>query len=335
MPPCTYHRKASSLTPDPFPKSKASWIAWAQLVRLPNVFTVIADVSAAFLLVAHGPFPMGRLALVLLAAVKLYWAGMVLNDVFDVRRDRQERPTRPIPAGDIPLSQAKTVGWFLLFSGIMAAGLSGVVQSEQFPTTWLPALVASLLAVMIVLYDGPLKKTPLAPAAMGSCRVLSFLLGASPCIALVAGESLVPKHVLHLALGFGIYIMGITTMARREAVGGRSLNLTTGFVVTLFGMAIIAFAPSMSGEAGNWRIDPQRHFPILIGLISLPVALRGLRVQTAPSPENIQNTIRAGILSIIPLASAVALLGAGRIAAIAVFALVIPAIVLAKRLRVT
>ena len=331
----TNPRKANSLTSHPFPNSKALLTAWAQLVRLPNVFTVIADVSAAFLLVAHGPFPIGRLALVLLAAVKLYWAGMILNDVFDVVHDKQERPSRPIPAGQISLSQAKTVGWFLLLSGIVAATLSGVVQSEQLPTTWLPALVATLLAVMIVVYDGPLKKTPLAPAAMGSCRVLSFLLGASPCIAFVSDELFIPRHVLHLALGFGIYIMGITTMARREAVGGRSLNLTPGFIVTLFGMAIIAFAPSMSGDAGNCRIDPQRHFPILIGLISLPVALRGLRVQNAPSPENIQNTIRAGILSIIPLASAVALLGAGRIAAIAVFALVIPAIVLAKWLRVT
>lgn len=295
----------------------------------------MADVGAAFLLVAHGPFPIGRFALVLLAGMKLYWAGMILNDVFDVESDTRERPTRPIPAGDIPLAQAKLVGWFLLFSGIMAATVSGFLPSDQFEVTWLPGLVAMVLAVMVVLYDGPLKKTPLAPAAMGSCRVLSFLLGASPCIAFVVGESLFPKHVLFLAIGFGVYITGITTMARREAVGGRSVNLLTGFIVTLVGMGIIAFGPSLSGEPAAWRIDPQRDYPLLVGLISLPVALRALRIQASPTPANIQNAIRTGILSIIPLAAAVALLGAGRVWAIAVFALVVPAIVLAKRLRVT
>ena len=71
-------------------------MAWAQLIRLPNVFTVLADVSAAFLLVAQGPqvqrepIRVGRVA----AGVSLYWAGMVLNDVFDIDRDRQERPSR-------------------------------------------------------------------------------------------------------------------------------------------------------------------------------------------------------------------------------------------------
>ncbi|MGB7348071.1 MAG: UbiA family prenyltransferase [Pirellulaceae bacterium] len=309
--------------------------AWSQLVRLPNVFTVVADVGAAFLLVAHGPFPIGRFICVLMAGVLLYWAGMILNDVFDVDRDQEERPTRPIPAGDITLGHAKSAGWGLLIGGVLLAAVSGFLPSAQFDATWLPGLVALVLAVMVVLYDGPLKKTPLAPAAMGSCRVLSFLLGASPSIAFVVGESLFPKHVLFLAIGFGVYIMGITTMARREAVGGSSVNLLTGFIVTLVGMGIIAFGPSLSGDQAAWRIDPRRDYPLLVGLISLPVALRALRIQTSPTPANIQNAIRTGILSIIPLASAVALLGAGRVWAIAVFALVAPAIVLAKRLRVT
>ena len=51
---------------------------------MPNVFTVIADVSAAFLLVAHGPEPVGRWLCVVAAGIALYWAGMILNDVFDV-----------------------------------------------------------------------------------------------------------------------------------------------------------------------------------------------------------------------------------------------------------
>ena len=90
--------------------------AWAQLVRLPNVFTVLADVGAAFLLVAHGPQPAGRFVVVLLAGVALYWGGMILNDVFDVQQDIEERPSRPIPAGHIGLGSAQ-MGWLGFAAG--------------------------------------------------------------------------------------------------------------------------------------------------------------------------------------------------------------------------
>ena len=110
-------------------------MAWAQLVRLPNVFTVLADVSAAFLLVSQGPYPVGRFVLVVLAGVALYWAGMVLNDVFDIDRDRQERPARPIPAGQIPLGQAKAAGWGLL---CLALFWPRAVDTCLLKTPWRP-----------------------------------------------------------------------------------------------------------------------------------------------------------------------------------------------------
>ena len=40
------------------------------------------------------------------AAVALYWAGMILNDVFDIEQDRMQRPSRPLPAGDISMQSA-------------------------------------------------------------------------------------------------------------------------------------------------------------------------------------------------------------------------------------
>ncbi len=192
------------------------------------------------------------------------------------------------------------------------------------PTTWLPAAVGVGLAIMIVAYDGPLKKTLLAAASMGSCRVLSFLLGAAPCIDIAAGPPFFPKYVIAISLGFGIYIMGITTMAKYEATGGPNPNLGTGLLVTIIGSAVLAFAPSTAVGNIAFRIDPGRHFPILIGLIAFPVILRGLRLQGDPSPAKIQDTIRAGVLTIIPLAAAFALLGAGRLWGLIVFSLVVP-----------
>jgi 4-hydroxybenzoate polyprenyltransferase len=302
---------------------------------LPNVFTVLADVGAAFLLVAHGPQPVGRFALVLLAGVALYWAGMILNDVFDVQQDTEQRASRPIPAGQIELGSAKRAGWGLLLVGVALSAVSGYLPAADFPTTWLPAAVGVCLAVMIVAYDGPLKKTPLSAASMGGCRVLSFLLGAAPCIDIAAGPPYFPRYVIAIALGFGIYIMGITTMAKHEATGGPNPNLATGLLLTIIGAAVLAFAPSTAVGNLVFRIDPGRHFPILIGLIAFPVILRGLRLQGDPSPAKIQAAIRAGVLTIIPLAAAFALLGAGRLWGLIVFSLVFPAIVLATRLRVT
>ena len=299
-------------------------VAWAQLVRLPNVFTVIADVGAAFLLVAGGPYPINRLVLILLSGVTLYWAGMILNDVFDIDRDRQERPSRPLAAGNISLAAAKRAGWILWLLGVAIGFVCGP----------LPGAIALALAVMIVAYDGPLKSTPPAPAAMGGCRVLSFLLGASAALSVDVGFE-IPKYIVGIAGGFGVYIMGITTMARNEATGGRSPLLATGLVVAIVGIVLLALSPQLSNQQNLWQIDVQRSFPLLVGMIGLPVILRARPSGDRSVPVNIQNTIRVGIMSIIPLAAAFAFLGAGPGWGLAVFALVIPSIALAAKFRVT
>ncbi|QDT03021.1 prenyltransferase [Rubripirellula lacrimiformis] len=313
---------------------------WAQLVRLPNVFTVLADVGAAFLLVAGGPQPVARLVAVILAGVCLYWAGMILNDVFDVEKDKAERSSRPLAAGRIGLGKARMAGWALLLLGIIIAAVSGYLPAQDRPTTWVPGVIAIALAGMIVAYDGPLKKTPAAPAAMGGCRVLSFLLGASPCMVMAADEPLFPKYVLGAACGFGVYIMGITTMGRREAVGGPSHHLPTGFLVTCFGFILLATAPWLAPPEDqvvllDWDPAVVRMFPLLIAMIAFPVVIRAFRAVRSPSPAHIQMAIRVGILSMIPLAAAYAYLGAGQVWAMVIFALVVPSLLLAARFRVT
>lgn len=331
-------RSAFSLTPVTAlaDKSSPSTIEnWAQLVRLPNVFTVLADVSAAFLLVAHGPEPASRFVCVIAAGVALYWAGMILNDVFDVDRDKIERPVRPIASGEISLAKAKVAGWGLLVVGVGLGAASGYLPAAELPTTWLPAAIAGLLAVTIVAYDGPLKQTPAAPAAMGACRMLSFLLGAAPCLNVEVDGPIVPKYLFGVALGFGTYVMGLTTIARREARGGPSTNLPTGLVVTVLGAAMIALAPQLARGAVAWHASPTGTFPWMIGMIAFPVVVRGIRAVRDPTPDKIQMTIRVGILTIIPLAAAYAFLGAGPRFGLAIFALVVPSLWLSAHFRVT
>src|SRR5438128_521247 len=86
--------------------------AYAQLVRLPNVFTAFADIGLGILatwqlMPEDLPKDWVWRALCLLAASGcLYCGGMVFNDVFDLEQDKRERPFRPIPSGRISRSAA-------------------------------------------------------------------------------------------------------------------------------------------------------------------------------------------------------------------------------------
>lgn len=309
-----------------------SLIAWGQLVRLPNVFTVLADVGAAFLVVGSGPNPTSRFVAVLIAGVLLYWGGMILNDLLDLQQDRQQRRSRPLAAGLISLGQARIAAITCFVGGIVAALISGQLPSGDLSTTWLPGVVAISLVVCIYAYDGPAKRTPLAPAAMGGCRVLSFLLGASPHFTAPVD---VPNWVLAFAVGMGVYVMGVTLVGRREAVGDRAIHLVTGLIVVSLGGVLIAVAPQVAQEEMIWQFSPNGPFMMLIAMIAFPVVVRVFAAVQSPEPFLIQSAVRSGVLTIIPLSAAIAFLGAGPFWGLIVFAGVAPMLALSRHFRVT
>ena len=110
-----------------------------QLLRLPNVFTALADVAMGFLVTRGSLQPGGLFALLAAASCQLYLAGMVLNDVFDAEVDARERPGRPIPSGRVSLAKAQLVGWGLLTGGTICG-----LFAAYFAGDWRPAAVAVL-----------------------------------------------------------------------------------------------------------------------------------------------------------------------------------------------
>lgn len=96
----------------------------------------------------------------------LYLFGMASNDALDVEKDRQLRPERPIPSGQLQQSDvAKVI--FAIVLGMF--GLSLALPKEQSVF-----FIAS--AVAILLYNGPFKKNfLLALLAIASARGLNFL----------------------------------------------------------------------------------------------------------------------------------------------------------------
>ena len=71
---------------------------YLQLIRIPNLFTAIADVTVGFLFVHTALDPPAVFLPLLAASCLLYMAGMVLNDFYDYDVDLRDRPHRPLPS---------------------------------------------------------------------------------------------------------------------------------------------------------------------------------------------------------------------------------------------
>ncbi|MCA9056061.1 MAG: UbiA family prenyltransferase, partial [Planctomycetaceae bacterium] len=133
--------------------------AYIQLLRLPAVFTALADIFLGYMLthasVRDAPVSLG---LLLATSACLYLSGMVFNDLFDRRIDAIERPQRPIPSGRVSVRAAAILG-----TGLMAAGL-GLAASlrwiDPLLCGWNPLVVATAIVAAIFLYNGMLKSTP-------------------------------------------------------------------------------------------------------------------------------------------------------------------------------
>lgn len=311
-----------------------------KLVRIPAVFTVIAQIAAAFLLASGSAQPLARLIAVTLGGIALYWSGMILNDLWDIQEDTRERPSRPLPSGEISVRSARLAAWGLMGGGVLLAAISGWIPADDVATTFCPAIVGLALAGGVLLYNGPLKQTLLAPATMGVCRALCFLLGAAPLVIVSAGNILdithwFPGHILGAAVGMGIYIMGITAISRSETLGGHFAEIAGGVAIIFLGAVCLALAPKFAPAGTTWVVALNDRFPLLIGLIVFSVLFRGIRVAIRPEPVAIQNLIRDGVMTLIPLSAAFAMLTAGPWVGLAVFALTVPAFISARRFRVT
>lgn len=310
-----------------------SFLAWMQLLRFANVLTAVADVAMGYL-VTHGDLqPVEHFVLLAVASCLLYLSGMVLNDVFDANVDARDRPQRPIPSGRVSLSAATAIGWAMLASGVLVAWFVSFIESD-----WRPGLVATLLAVCVVLYDAVLKRTPLAPLAMGACRSLNVLLGMS--LAPLATQAPSPfvrwgmPAAWLIAIGIGLYIVGVTIFARTEARASNRVRLIGGLVVLLVGMTLLAATPALSQHDPPLFVSRYGWY-LLWGLLALVTARRcGLAIAD-PSPPRVQAAVRHCVQSIIVLDAAVCVGYAGQIWGLAVLSLIFPTVFLAQRLKAT
>lgn len=301
-------------------------LAYLQLCRFAAVFTALADICLGYLLTHNGIANPRAFTFLLCASAGLYLAGMVFNDVFDREIDALERPRRPIPSGRIPVRHAVAFGVCLTLAGF-ASALGVGTQS---------ALAAGLLVGCIFLYDGLLKSTPVGPLAMGGCRFLNVMLGASTAFAYDSPESTfaavwsMPQ--LHVAAGLGTYIVGVTWFARKEAGTSARGQLAGAIGVINFGIVLlIAFVLHWHDEMGrSWNAA------LALGCIGMIINRRLVVALSEPVPAKVQAAVKTMLLSLIMLdATLVFFVQEDRTYAFAIVALLIPAQILARFLAVT
>jgi 4-hydroxybenzoate polyprenyltransferase len=296
-------------------------------MRLPNVFTAIADVAMGYLFV-HGSLADSRqLACLIAASALLYTAGMVLNDVFDFEVDAKERPFRPLPSGQIGLPTARALGFALLALGIVCGWLAGYLPGAALEMPWRSGLVATLIAAAVLAYDSWLKFTPAGPLGMGLCRFLNVLLGMSTAGALpraiVLGYG--PAELL-VAAGIGVYIVGVTWFARSEASQSRGKVLIAAMAVMTAGVFLLG---ASSPYVDRLQMH-QTHYWLLLALLMATVLRRCVVAAADPVPEKVQAAVKHSILSLIWLDAATAAAASGPAYGVAIAALLLPALLLGR-----
>jgi 4-hydroxybenzoate polyprenyltransferase len=312
--------------------SRASVLAFAQLLRIPNVFTAFADIAlggcaaAAVLPSAPTEFCLAYLVLAL-ASGCLYLAGMVWNDVFDLAEDRKARAFRPLPSGRVKRGTAITLGVLLFAVGMglaAAAGLPGQPEWNHEPLAYALGIVAG-----VMIYDGGAKRTPAGPLAMGGCRFLNILFGLS----LIPEAALDIEYRIHLAAVVGFYIVGVTWFARTEE--GKSRKRDLAFAASIIGLSLIlALLLRVKLHLGT---GPTKllatlgtfWFPYLLVAFGFLVGRPIARAISDPSSRAVQAAVKRCVLGLVVLDAVLATMFVG-LPGLLLLLLLPPALVLGK-----
>jgi 4-hydroxybenzoate polyprenyltransferase len=284
--------------------------AYLQLARPANVVTAAADILAGS--AAAGAWT-PVLALLVPAGMCLYGGGVVFNDIFDRHLDAVERPERPLPSGRASLRGAILLGTLLLLAGIVLA----------FTASRTSGLIAVAITASALTYDRFGKHHRLAgPVNMGLCRGLNLLLG-------ISAATLVPAELYVLPIVPLVYIAAITALSAGEVHGGSRATVLTALTgVCAVMLAVPLLAALSSGTASLWALP-------FMGLLAFRVLRPMWRAYRNPEPRLIFTAVKAGVLSLIVLNSAIAAAWMGPLHGVAILALMPVAGLLSRVFAVT
>ncbi|MEU7577061.1 SCO3242 family prenyltransferase [Streptomyces sp. NPDC041068] len=290
---------------------------WAELLRVPALFTVPGDALAGA--AATGLRPNHRTLLAIGSSLCLYEAGMALNDWADRAEDAVERPERPLPSGRIAPPAALAAAAALTAAGLTLASRAGR-----------PSLaVAGALAGTVWAYDLGVKRTPAGPAAMAAARGLDLLLGATATVG--RGTSRKPSHrpsrkpshgpsrkpshrpsakaAVSSAGVLAAHTLAVTAVSRNEAQGGSSVTPLTALAATTALAQVVGGRRGLrrGTDAGPGRAPGRQALRGALALAYVGTTAKPLfHAALNPSPPLTQCAVGGGIRAMIPLQAALA-----------------------------
>lgn len=327
------------------------------LVRAPNLFTVPSNILAGYFATAPvGVTDIGALLLLVVSSIFLYMSGIILNDYFDIEVDRKERPNRPLASGRIKKRIALVIAVISIIIGnILALAVS--------PTTL--AVSASLTSVIIA-YNYRLKRNTIGnPLTMGLARFLNVVLGGSPALGLVI--IIHQDYTLLVFIGYCLflYTAAISILSRKE-IASTKISFAYSWIPVFLSFSIVSFTivsiliVGLLGYFQIWFIFNLIIFSCIMTATFLQlimklrklikasagigyrkendIRLREERAQNnscSKAAREIQLTIKIMILSIIVLDSVFLSGLVGITAGMTTLLLIIPPILLGRRLYVT
>ena len=214
----------------------------------------------------------------------------------------------------------------LLGIGAVSAGTGGGFFASQHLGS---AVAAPLLAACIVIYDAWLKRTPIGPLAMGSCRTLNVLLGMSSLGLPLSGDCWL------VAGGIGLYVAGVTWFARRESQPSHRLQLALAMLVMILGVAMLAGLPGWSDRMLlQLREQPERWY-LLIGVLGMLIIWRCMAAVAEPTPRHVRMAVAQCVLSIVMLDAVACYAVRGVFWACMILVFLLPAVFLGKWIDMT
>ncbi len=267
--------------------------AYAQLVRLSNLPTALADICLG--VVAANALPEHGLAfvLLLLASACLYSAGMVWNDYFDREQDRRERPFRPLAIRPRRAGASGTTG----DRAAHRRRVAGAAGRENRPAD----------RRLSGRCDFGLRW--LAQAHLGR-PVGDGDVSLSECVARRVGVRFAAVAARrHLAAIVGLYIVGVTWFARTEAHRSKQNALRGAAAVMLASLILALPLPVFLPEGQHSSLL----FPYL--LVALGFWVGGPVVQAIgnPAPAFVQAAVQRALMALILLDAVLATATAGSV----------------------
>ena len=292
------------------------------LVRLPNTFTAPSNILAGyFALILPSYANVSHLAILILSSLLLYLSGIVFNDYFDIEEDRKERPFRPLPSGKVTKQKAFIIAAASMLAGnilVFAVGATSVV-------------ISIILSATIIAYNYRLKHTVAGPFTIGAARFLNVSLGASPAFPalLFSNNNILIVRIMIVSVSMFLYVIAISILSRMEIGATRSIQTVRGpFFIIFAVIAMIIFA----GLVGVFQIDLVVSLTLFAGTVIITFKQTIFKDY---SSTGIQKAIKILVLSIIVLDSVFVSGTAGLYYGLATLLLIIPSIVLARKLYVT